>query len=520
MRSRRVAPPFFLLAGREAVGRWPQPKKKAIFEVMRDLRSLARALAAASVSAACGTSEKGEPPSLDVDLPVPAESTAEPPPRAEPARPSSEVMQPNGPPRGASAEPPPESSARSGFGGRCALSSDCEPGLLCFGSPRDGSLFEAIPGGYCAPRCSEDAECARIAPGSFCRRGEHCTAPCSAGYDSEPDGSPKCSGRSELSCLGGLGGGGCLPSCTNDLTCGSGRECYYGSGTCLLFGSSDVLLQDAPIGAACGDTFTCRGYCLSSGEGTASVCSGACTVGVAGCGGGLSNVCVPLFPEGRRGDSGNCFQACRSSADCSVGAGECVPSGLLSAAGEAQAHCVQQRPPAPTFVSQRLTLEDMQAAALSDDILYVQSFKTGAALSRLFVEAGAVCIEGEVPASPDAGAAGASGPSLASLSFQFGRLDPPSPHDITGTEALNLRLTTDRGLFVYATFVGRPGFECGAFILEPALEEQSYSFTPDDLAPRQIGALPWDPSLLDAVTLRLADGVGPFRLCVSGIAFE
>jgi hypothetical protein len=487
---------------------------------MRDLRRWARALAAIGVGAACSTSEKGEPPTtLDVDLPVPAEAPAEPTP--PPGRPSSEVTQPNGPPRVPPTEPPPPSGVPSGVGGRCNLSSDCEPGLLCFGSPRDASLFEAIPGGYCAPPCSEDAECASVGAGSFCRRGEHCTAPCSAGYDGEPDGSAKCGGRSDLSCFGGLtSGGGCLPSCTNDLACGAGRECYFGSGTCLLFGSSDVLLQDAPIGAACGgDAFTCRGYCLSSGEGTASLCSGACTVGVPGCGGGLSNVCVPLFIEGRRGDSGNCFQACRSSADCAVGAGECVPSGLLSAAAEAQAHCVQMRPPAPTPISQRLTLEDMQAAALSDDIVYVQSFMTGAALSRLFVEAGAVCIEGEVPERPDAGAE-PIGPSLAHLSFQFGRIDPRSPHDITSTQALNLRLTSDRGLFVYATFVGRPGFEYGAFITDPALEEQTFSFTADDLRPRQLGALPWAPSLLDAVTLQLADGVGPFRLCVNDIAFE
>jgi hypothetical protein len=489
---------------------------------MRALRRWARALAAIGVGAACGTAEKDEPPSTrDVELPVPTDAPVEPPTRAQPGRPSSEVMQPNGPPRVPPPEPPPASGARSAFGGTCTLASDCEPGLLCFGSPGDPSLFEAIPGGYCAPPCSDDAECASIAPGSFCRRGQHCTAPCAAGYDSEPDASPKCGGRSDLSCFGGLtSGGGCLPSCTNDLVCGPGRECYYGSGTCLLFGSSDVLLQDAPIGAACGgDAFTCRGYCLSSGEGTASLCSGACTVGVSGCGGGLSNVCVPLSIEGRRGDSGNCFQACRSSADCAAGAGECVPSGLLSAAGEAQAHCVQRRPPVPTLVSQRLSLEDMQAAALSADILYVQSVVTGAALSRLFVEGGAVCIEGEVLERPDAGAR-AIDPSLAHVSFQFGRIDPPAPHDITGSQALNLRLTSDRGLFVYATFVGRPGFQYGAFIPEPALEEQAFSFSADDLRPTRVGALPWDPALLDAVNLQLADGVGPFRLCVGSIGFE
>lgn len=487
---------------------------------MRDRRSGALALVAIGVAAACSTSEKGEPPSTrDVELPVPAEAPDPAPPRS--GRPSSEVVQPNGPPRVPPTELLPASGARSALGGRCNLSSDCELGLLCFGAPGDASLFEAIPGGYCAQPCSEDAECASIAPGSFCRRGEHCTAPCSAGYDSEPDGSPKCGGRSDLSCFGGVtSGGGCLPSCTNDLACGAGRECYYGSGTCLLYGSSDALLQDAPIGAACGgDTFTCRGYCLSSGEGSASLCSGACTVGVAGCGGGLSNVCVPRFIDGRRGDSGNCFQACRSSADCALGAGECVPSGLLSSAGEAQAYCMPSRPPAPTSVSQRLTLEDMQAAALSDDIVYVQSFTTGAALSRLYVDAGAVCIEGEVPERADAGAE-AIGPSRAHLSFQFGRIDPPSPHDITGTQALNLRSSADRGVFVYATFVGRPGIEYGAFIAEPTLEEQAVSFSPDDLQPRQVGALPWDPALLDAVTLQLAEGVGPFRLCVASIAFE
>jgi hypothetical protein len=479
---------------------------------------------AAGLGAACSSSESpAPPPALEIDLPVPAASRDAPPRRIEPARPSSDVVQPNGPPPLPPAEPPP-SAEPSGFGGRCNVSSECEPGLLCFGSPRDASAFDTIPGGYCAPPCSDDTECASFAPGSFCRRGEHCTAPCSAGHDSEPDGSPKCGGRSELACFGSAAsGGGCLPACSNDLACGAGRECYYGSGTCFSSGSSAALLQDAPIGAACGgDTFACRGYCLSSGEGTASLCSGACTVGVPGCGGGLSNVCVPLFVDGRRGDNGNCYQACRSSADCTAGAGECVPSGLLSAAGEAQAHCALQRPPGPVSVSQRLSIEDMQAAALSDDLVYVQSFVTGAALSRLFVEAGAVCIEGEVPDAPDAGGAGAAATdrSLPHLSFQFGRVDPPAPHDITGSEALRLSLQADRGLFVYATFVGRPGFEYGAFILEPPLETRTLSFTPDDLRPAQIGALPWNSALLDAVTLRLADGGGPFRLCVSGLAFE
>jgi hypothetical protein len=177
-------------------------------------------------------------------------------------------------------------------------------------------------------------------------------------------------------------------------------------------------------------------------------------------------------------------------------------------------------------VSQRLTLEEMPSAtALPPEVIYVQSSVSGGALSRLFVDDGAVCIEGELPepreAAPgrDAGAGGGGG-SQAQLSFQLGRIDPPSSHDISGSETLNLTLASDRGAFVYASFLGRPGFEYGAVIAEPTRGQQAFAFTPDDLRPRQLGALPWDSRLLDAVTLRLAEGAGPFRACVSALAFQ
>lgn len=435
-----------------------------------------------------------------------------------------EVMQQNGPPLLPTTDPPPVPSGRSTIGGRCSGPSDCAVGLLCFGAAQDRSLPETVPGGYCAPPCSDDSDCAGVAPGSACWSGQYCTAPCAAAQDSEADGVRKCGGRDDLACSGRLSSGGsCEPACINDLVCGEGRECSYASGTCLLSGSSDVLSRDGRIGSACSpDASTCRGYCIDGGEGSASLCSGVCSVGVPGCGGGLSNVCVPRSVDGRRRDLGNCHQACRSSADCSVGQGECVPSGLLSATNEALSYCAPLRPSAPTSVPQRLSLDDMQSATgLGADVVYVQGFVTGAARSRLFVEQGAVCVEGEVAERDDADA-GAAGDerSAAHLSFQFGRIDPPSSRDVSRTPNLHLTLAADRGVFIYATFLSRPGFEYGADIVEPTPEAQPYTFTPDDLRARQPRALPWDSRLLDAVTLRLADGDGPFRACVSALAFE
>jgi hypothetical protein len=438
--------------------------------------------------------------------------------------PSSEVVNPIGfavpgePPTNTKMDPTPEVPPTiSPMGGPCGASAVCESGLRCFGAPNNGALFEAVPGGYCSVACAADEDCASVGAGSWCYRDGFCTVPCSAYSDPESD-APKCGGRiGELNCFGFDAEGSCLPSCESDEVCGPGRECYYGSGSCLLSGRSKVLNDEAPIGAVCNpepSPFTCRGYCLRNGDDSASLCSGICSVGAERCGGDASNLCVPFFLGGRHGDRGNCYKACQTSADCGLAPGECVPSALLTAAGAETGYCNPLRASVPSFLPTRLSVEDMQQLSGAANVRFIETFVYREASSRIFVENGEACITGEVADTPEADA------SLAHLAFQFGLIDPPTPRDVSGSEALSITLTSDRAVYIYATQVGHPPFEYGSFVFQSLTEPQTLRFTHDELFPGQVGAPPWNPALLDNVGLRLASGVGPFRLCVSRIAFE
>jgi hypothetical protein len=187
---------------------------------------------------------------------------------------------------------------------------------------------------------------------------------------------------------------------------------------------------------------------------------------------------------------------------------------MLSPTLDATAYCQPLRAQIPNFAVQRLSVEDMQGPAVPTGVKYVEGYGFGSALNRLAIEDAKICISGEVPEGPDADA------SLGYVSFQFGLVDPPTPHPVSSSAVLNVTLESDRSMFMYATLTGRPGSEYGTFIFNPLPEPQTLTFSTEDFFPRQEGALPWDPSLLDSVGFRLAAGAGPFRLCISRLAFE
>jgi len=464
---------------------------------------------------ACGTGSAQDPPAPPDGVDIPVRNT--PPVETPPPGPSSMDPGPSPP-----VEPPPEETpvapARvSSLGGPCNAQNECERGLLCFGMPSNTAQQETVPGGYCSIPCREDAECASLGAASFCFREQFCSAPCAAGWDSEADGAAKCQGRiGELACFGGpLEGGSCLPACQNDDVCGTGRECYFAGGTCLARGTAPVAGEGAPIGAVCdGILFDCRGLCLGNGEETASLCSAVCSVGAPECGGDASNVCVPIFYDGRGGDRGFCYAACNTTADCAPGQGECVPSGLRGAAGEDRSYCQPVRASAPTVVPQRLPLDDMARVSALAGLAYVETYGYGDAQTRVFVQDGQVCVDGLIPEGPQAEQ------SATHLAFHLAPIVPPVPRDVSATETLRLTLTSDRGMFVFASLTGRPLSEYGAFILSPVPAPQTFRFTEADLPPRQEGSLPWDRRLLEAVTLRIGTGAGAYRVCVSDVGFE
>jgi hypothetical protein len=464
---------------------------------------------------ACSTDSKQTSPSPTDGVDIPARNT--PPVEMPPDDPSAMGPDPDASTETPAEEKPVTPARVSSLGGPCDAQNECERGLLCFGMPSNTTLQETMPGGYCSIPCREDAECAGVGSTSFCFREQFCTAPCAAGLDAEADGAAKCQGRiGELACFGGpLEGGSCLPACQNDGVCGPGRECFFAGGTCLTRGTGAVAGAGAPIGAVCdGLVFDCRGLCLGNGEETTSLCSAVCSVGAPECGGDASNVCVPIFYDGRGADRGFCYASCATTADCAAGQGECVPSGLPGPSAEDRGYCQPLRAQAPTGVPQRLPVEDMVRVSALAGVTYVETYGYGEALTHVFVQDGQVCVDGLIPEGPQ------SEQSATHLAFHYASVVPPVPRDVSSTETLRLTLSSDRGMFVFATLTGRPLSEYGAFILDPLPAPQTLRFSEADLPPRQEGSLPWDRSLLEAVTLRLGAGAGAYRVCVSDIGFE
>ncbi|MFZ5897388.1 MAG: hypothetical protein ACOY0T_40415 [Myxococcota bacterium] len=202
-----------------------------------------------------------------------------------------------------------------------------------------------VPQGFCTADCLDDSDCEKISSGSMCA-GQFCIQGCEVGAASLTQ---KCQGRDDFTCqLFAVDESGitcardadcapagpayfcsskrclataCLPTCANDVECGD-AYCNLGSGFC-----EQEKPTGLPLGTACdvnAQTDPCAGICIGDSEGTFSLCSGFCNLGLAtACGwdgiGKADAAC--LFGQAFNtspdvGDAGYCAQLCDCSSDC------------------------------------------------------------------------------------------------------------------------------------------------------------------------------------------------------------
>jgi hypothetical protein len=181
--------------------------------------------------------------------------------------------------------------------------------------------------------CASNAECLGADSQSACNTElGFCLGVCTPGASDA-----KCDLERPLACVpqAAAAFGVCLPTCTSDAACGSGRFCDLGAtGTC-----GDVPPAGGPVGSPCTretEGTDCAGdICLTFRDPLdgvtpiGSFCSANCTFGrVDGCGfdalsldapgsGTRSAACLQVQdPGGAPGDLGYCFELCDDDGDC------------------------------------------------------------------------------------------------------------------------------------------------------------------------------------------------------------
>jgi hypothetical protein len=410
-------------------------------------------------------------------------------------------------------EPTPRAADARGLGGACRSTAECRPGLGCADVVFTGTGESNLAGGYCSRWCEQDADCAALDPGSLCsvrQLGSNlsfCLAPCQTGETPEE----KCGGRQDVSCgFTAPAGYGrtCLPNCTADSDCVTGR-CNAAFGLC------DARLSPlaAPVGSPCQANTSCNGVCEASfPDNTRGICTGYCRLGST-CGDGAGNVCAALEFGVREGDGGSCEHGCSSSDDCIAGYTACAPTGRLLASGEREAGCSLVYGAPASLAPQRLSVEQLAAANIDSRVMRVSTTSIFQGLShRLDVQDGAVCVTGNVVGVG----------ALVYLDFQLRPING-APVDASAFSAFTLDVDGPHlvRLDAYAhgtmyRYLSAPN-EAGALGEGPQRVGFDQLF---DIFNRDTPFLPVDAAQLDAVqfTVLLEDNSGPFRLCIGDFA--
>jgi hypothetical protein len=219
----------------------------------------------------------------------------------------------------------------------CAADADCAAGLKCL-TPTDASFFG---GGAAHGYCSVDCPAGMVNPvctqaGGVCistdatgQTAGICVLECTPG--SAP-GVGKCQGRGDLACsVISMGAAAvCLPVCSQDSDCSTGRICNPRLGVC-----SDTAPAGDPLGAHCnpdpdaGANTCASGRCAAITEDgmtiSASFCSMPCVfLSKSACGHtdgalgtGSHGFCALTSSQtASAGDLGSCVQECETTADC------------------------------------------------------------------------------------------------------------------------------------------------------------------------------------------------------------
>src|SRR5262249_56370081 len=146
-----------------------------------------------------------------------------------------------------------DTSAAANLGKACAATTDCGPGLQCL---RATDMVLAGTGGpangYCTIPCTGDATCTPL--GGLCvdyrlnatdPAEAYCFQTCTYGGT---DRASKCHGRSEVGCFQDAtsGAAACLPTCSQDSDCPTGRRCDPQTNVCV-----DTPTPGASTGAHC-----------------------------------------------------------------------------------------------------------------------------------------------------------------------------------------------------------------------------------------------------------------------------
>jgi hypothetical protein len=229
--------------------------------------------------------------------------------------------------------------------GPCNATADCGAGLTCLAAT--DKTINGVGGpahGYCTIACA-DADMASLAAcdaaGGICVLTDAnstagiCMASCASGGGSA---AVKCGRRPDVSCsplfdnMGNPVANACVPNCSQDSDCPTGRKCDQRFNFCV-----DAPHAGGAFGTHCvfdttGKMDSCAGSCFPSdfdnaNNVTASFCSRSCTVGylnecdwvdmnTTASSGGPHGVCLPIQQNFGFGDLGFCFQLCDTAADC------------------------------------------------------------------------------------------------------------------------------------------------------------------------------------------------------------
>ena len=233
-------------------------------------------------------------------------------------------------------------AATSPLGQPCAAAADCKTGLTCV-PPSDKTIYgKGGPShGYCTMPCMDSATAATctMAGGICVDVGDgmtplvYCMQTCASGGTTM-----KCNDRSDVACIpltdanGNAATPACLPVCSQDSDCPTGRKCDDGLNICV-----DMIdATKKTFGSKCAYDPTmkmeeCAGFCVpvagTAAAPTATFCSKGCVFGFASeCGwvdkgvslkDGLPHgFCISLANAPAKGDPGFCLQLCDTTADC------------------------------------------------------------------------------------------------------------------------------------------------------------------------------------------------------------
>jgi hypothetical protein len=217
----------------------------------------------------------------------------------------------------------------------CSADTDCGPGLQCL-KPTD-QVLAGTGGpahGYCTVACTDDATCAPL--GGYCidyrlnttdPPEAYCLKSCVWG---DLDRTSKCQGRPDVGCQQDTTSGlaACVPMCSQDVDCPTGRKCDLRTNVCVDSPSTGDRMGVHCTADATGNS-TCAGICLQIGTGTtqiAAICTSNCVAGeLAACSwvpqamsvaGGMHGVCDLIAPGAAAGDVGYCTVECDTANDC------------------------------------------------------------------------------------------------------------------------------------------------------------------------------------------------------------